>query len=287
MGPSPLKGTFDKPRGFALVFTTAGIEEVHKRFSCLAPFLEEITKPHIIQRSWAGLRSTQIPCNAFYLNLLMVPAGTWVRRHVDATLRRAGELEEILPSRVSVLWLRTPRELHGGELQLFAGEKQLATITAHDGELIADLNRGPVPSVVLMNPPFARSQERGKDGETAQRHLRSAIRAAAAGARIVAIMPEGFDASAFAKAQDETSLLLNVRLEQMFRRTGTGISTALAFECGEAPAQGHEPFVALDQAIGIHRGIDDRRMIAPAKHRADGRVTCRRVARMTTLDTGT
>ena len=100
-------------------------------------------------------------------------------------------------------------------------------ITAHDGELIADLNRGPVPSVVLMNPPFARSQERGKDGETAQRHLRSAIRAAAAGARIVAIMPEGFDASAFAKAQDETSLLLNVRLEQMFRRTGTGIAVRL------------------------------------------------------------
>ena len=32
-----------------------------------------------------------------------------------------------------------------------------ATITAHDGELIADLHRGPVPSVVLMNPPFARS----------------------------------------------------------------------------------------------------------------------------------
>ena len=28
-----------------------------------------------------------------------------------------------------------------------------------DGELIADLLRGPVPSAVLMNPPFARSQE--------------------------------------------------------------------------------------------------------------------------------
>ena len=102
-----------------------------------------------------------------------------------------------------------------------------ATITAHDGELIADLLRGPVPSVVLMNPPFARSQERGKDGETALRHLRGVIRGVANGARIVAIMPEGFDASAFAKAQDETSLLLNVRLEQMFRRTGTGIAVRL------------------------------------------------------------
>ncbi|MFB0613427.1 strawberry notch family protein, partial [Aurantiacibacter poecillastricola] len=99
------------------------------------------------------------------------------------------------------------------------------TITAHDGELIADLLRGPVPSVVLMNPPFARSQERGKDGETAQRHLRSAIRSAAVGARIVAIMPEGFDA--FAKEQEEASLLLNVRLQQLFSRTGTGIAVRL------------------------------------------------------------
>ena len=102
-----------------------------------------------------------------------------------------------------------------------------APITAHDGELIADLLRGPVPSAVLMNPPFARSQERGKDGETAQRHLRSAIRAAASGARIVAIMPDGFNASTFAKAQDEASLLLDVRLQQMFRRTGTGIAVRL------------------------------------------------------------
>jgi len=102
-----------------------------------------------------------------------------------------------------------------------------ARITAHDGELIADLLRGPVPSVVLMNPPFARSQERGKDGETAQRHLRSAIRVAASGARIVAIMPEGFDASTFAEAQGEASLLLDVRLQQMFRRTGTGIAVRL------------------------------------------------------------
>ena len=102
-----------------------------------------------------------------------------------------------------------------------------ATITAHDGELIADLHCGALPSVVLMNPPFARSQERGKDGETAQRHLRSAIRAAAAGARIVAIMPDGFDASTFAKARDEVSLLLDVRLQQMFRRTGTGIAVRL------------------------------------------------------------
>ena len=102
-----------------------------------------------------------------------------------------------------------------------------ATITAQDGELIAGLHRGPVPSVVLMNPPFARSQERGKDGETALRHLRGVIRGVANGARIVAIMPDGFAASTFAKAHDEASLFLDVRLQQMFRRTGTGIAVRL------------------------------------------------------------
>ena len=40
-------------------------------------------------------------------------------------------------------------------------------------------------------------------------------------------MPDGFDASTFAKAQDEASLLLDVRLQQMFRRTGTGIAVRL------------------------------------------------------------
>ena len=102
-----------------------------------------------------------------------------------------------------------------------------AAVSAHDGELIADLHRGPVPSVVLMNPPFARSRERGKDRDTAQRHLRGAIRVSAAGARIVAIMPGNFNASAFSKAQDEASLLLDVRLQQMFRRAGTGITVRM------------------------------------------------------------
>ena len=147
-----------------------------------------------------------------------------------------------------------------------------ATITAHDGELIADLLRGPVPSAVLINPPFARSGERGKDGDTAQRHLRSAIRAAAKGARIVAIMPDGFDASTFAKAQGETSLLLDVRLRQMFRRTGTGITVRLVVfdktQTASAPVitgdtgdliEVHELITALPPRIQIGLGISRMR----------------------------
>src|SRR3546814_14269546 len=95
-----------------------------------------------------------------------------------------------------------------------------ASFTSHDGELIADLLRGPVPSAVLMNPPFAHSLERGKDGETAMRHIRGAIRPSANRTRIVALMPVGFDASTSANDQHASSLLLDLHMHKLFRRTG-------------------------------------------------------------------
>jgi len=145
-----------------------------------------------------------------------------------------------------------------------------ATITAHDGELIADLNRGPVPSAVLMNPPFARSQERGKDGETAMRHLRGAIRAAANGARIVAIMPEGFDAATFTKEQEEASLLLDVRLQQMFRRTGTGIAVRLVVVDKTQTASSHAITGDTADLIELHElvtALPPRATMSASLHR--------------------
>ena len=106
-----------------------------------------------------------------------------------------------------------------------------ARLTAHDGELIAELANGPRsslnPSVILMNPPFARSRERGVDGRTAMRHLRSALRVSAVGGRIVAILPDGFAATAFVEDQEHASLLLNVRLSGAFSRSGTGIAVRM------------------------------------------------------------
>ena len=52
-----------------------------------------------------------------------------------------------------------------------------APISSYDGELINELLPSRHnPNLVLMNPPFARSAERGKDGRSALRHLRSAWR---------------------------------------------------------------------------------------------------------------
>lgn len=59
-----------------------------------------------------------------------------------------------------------------------------ATISGHDAALLsAKLEAGYFPSLVLMNPPFSRSEGRGVDQFAAVRHLRSAISRLAPGGR--------------------------------------------------------------------------------------------------------
>ena len=99
-----------------------------------------------------------------------------------------------------------------------------APSSAHDGELIAELANSPGLYVILMNPSFAESRERGVDGRTAIRHSRSALRICAAGGRPVAILPDGLDAAAFFEAREQASLLLNIWLPGAFSRSGTGIA---------------------------------------------------------------
>ena len=65
-------------------------------------------------------------------------------------------------------------------------------VTRHDAEHIADLLPGSRPSIVLINPPFSRSEARGIDRHAGARHLRSALQVLAPLGRCVAIMPPGF-----------------------------------------------------------------------------------------------
>lgn len=68
-------------------------------------------------------------------------------------------------------------------------------VTMHDGEFINDLlPSGVRPSVVLINPPFSRSEARGRDRHAGARHLRSALLRLADGGRCVAIMAPNFAA---------------------------------------------------------------------------------------------
>lgn len=114
-----------------------------------------------------------------------------------------------------------------------AGLFPRATLTAHDGAALVSLHAHlPRPSVVLMNPPFSRSIGRGEDDLAALRHLQAAIRRAAHGARIVAIMPDWFAPSARLRAAYDAvltgcSVRTALRLEHCYRKHGTDIAVRL------------------------------------------------------------
>ena len=108
-----------------------------------------------------------------------------------------------------------------------------ATITGHDAALLTShLSVSLAPTLILMNPPFSRSEGKGADRYAAVRHLRSAIAKAAPAARIAAIMPDWFTtSSAMAKIYDETlegcSVRNSVALEKCYHKQGTSVAVRL------------------------------------------------------------
>ncbi len=104
-----------------------------------------------------------------------------------------------------------------------------APVTGHDGELIDELLGADVaPSVVLMNPPYSHGIERGHDGRTGARHLRSAWKRLLPGGRLVAVMPEWFDLPRFMGGiSGPIALRLNATMERAFIKQGTSITTRL------------------------------------------------------------
>lgn len=129
-------------------------------------------------------------------------------------------------------------ELHLNEIDPKRREK-LAELydpvrpTGHDGAMLTSLLPSQLrPSLILMNPPFSRSQGRGVDPHAAIRHLRSAIAKAASGARIVAIMPDGFNTGAKIGAiYDDTfvgcTVRTSCRLSSCYRKQGTSVAVRL------------------------------------------------------------
>ncbi len=104
-----------------------------------------------------------------------------------------------------------------------------ARISGHDGELIDELLAATIaPNAVLMNPPYSHGLERGHDGRTGARHLRSAWNRLQSGGRLVAVMPEWFDTGRFlASLSGPASLRLNAGIERGFVKQGTAITTRL------------------------------------------------------------
>ncbi|TVV77416.1 methylase, partial [Sphingomonas solaris] len=102
-----------------------------------------------------------------------------------------------------------------------------AQVTGYDGELIDDLlPPDQRPTVVIMNPPFARSEGRGEDRHAADRHLLGAAKRLPHGGRIVALMPTW-------SSRDVLGSSWTCRMDLTLRRGlyakhGTGIAVRLA-----------------------------------------------------------
>ena len=88
------------------------------------------------------------------------------------------------------------------------------------------------PSVVLMNPPFARNAAGQEDAVASARHLAAALGALRPGGRLVAIMPDGFQSQGrqsdvFKRVLQGASVVFHARLEKAFARHGTSIPIRL------------------------------------------------------------
>ncbi|MFA6115454.1 MAG: strawberry notch family protein [Sphingomonas sp.] len=107
-------------------------------------------------------------------------------------------------------------------------------VRRHDAEFIHDmLDPADRPNVVLINPPFSRSEGRGRDRHAGARHLRSALLRLADGGRCVAIMSPAFARDGTgSKGYDAVTSLVPARFEitingQPYAKHGTAISIRL------------------------------------------------------------
>lgn len=149
-----------------------------------------------------------------------------------------------------------------------------ARVSGHDAELIDDL-LDPVlrPTVMLMNPPFARSVGRGSDSRAAERHLSGAYHRLENGGRLVAIMPPGFNvADCTQRRSDPVAVRLDAVLPAgLFARHGTGIATRMIVldkmtdavsECGPAIVS------RIDQLLGLVAELPGRAPVGADPARA-------------------
>ncbi|NJO73059.1 MAG: 2OG-Fe(II) oxygenase [Leptolyngbyaceae cyanobacterium RM1_406_9] len=115
-----LNRDFVNTKGFSLVFQRSGLAEVERRFPFFKQYLAIALQPD---------------CNAFYLNPLLLKTGSRVDPHIDRSLRSYCKTVEP-PNVVSVLYVRVPDDLEGGELVLQKGKRQVAQIRPQTNVLL-------------------------------------------------------------------------------------------------------------------------------------------------------
>jgi len=139
---SPLMGTFQSSRGFALIFTEAGRAKLEERFPFLQDYLALVMDPASSRGllPWRarllGPRKERRRPNAFYVNLLLLEPGRGVGRHIDATLQEPSGVPGATPERVSVLYLNVPEGVKGGALVLSRGAQPSGEVRPKPGMLV-------------------------------------------------------------------------------------------------------------------------------------------------------
>ena len=120
MAPNNLNMRFAGTYGFSVVFTREKLAEVYAQFPGFAPFLEKALRPD---------------CNAFFLNPLLIANGAAVMPHVDLSLQTYVPGVRT-PRYVSVLYVEVPPDLAGGDLRLYEGKRNVATVSPKERAML-------------------------------------------------------------------------------------------------------------------------------------------------------
>ena len=139
-------------------------------------------------------------------------------------------------------------------------------VSTYDAEHIDDLLPSSVrPTVVLVNPPFSRSEARGQDRHAGARHLRSALDRLAPGGRCVAIMPPSFmadgpGAAGYASVAEVVRPRVEITIGgNPYAKHGTSIAVRLiVFDKGWLGTTEHHVAATIEAALGTVLAIPDR-----------------------------
>lgn len=139
-------------------------------------------------------------------------------------------------------------------------------VSTYDGAHIDDLLPADVrPTVVLINPPFSRSIDRGQDRHAGARHLRSALERLAPGGRCVAIMSPSFmaggpGAAGYASVCEIAPPRVEVTIGgNVYAKHGTSIAVRLlVFDKGWSGKTACHQAATIEAALPIVLAIPDR-----------------------------
>lgn len=120
LGNSQLNNFFAGSKGFSVLFHNSEINRVVQKFPFFKTYID------------TALSSKY---NVFYLNPLVLEAGGVVKPHVDCSLSDYFQSRTI-PKVVSVLYVKVPSDLQGGELILARKEGRIGAIKPQENTLL-------------------------------------------------------------------------------------------------------------------------------------------------------